>query len=80
MNTADYDTYDLGDVKLLSGQTLFSAKLVYKTYGSLNSNSEYFLMKGIFLFVTLILWKPVSSFVVFSSKEDFSTSVIASNL
>ena len=40
MNTADYDTYDVGDVKLLSGQTLFSAKLVYKTYGSLNSNKS----------------------------------------
>ncbi len=40
MNTADYYTYDIGDVKLLSGQTLFSAKLVYKTYGSLNSNKS----------------------------------------
>ena len=36
MNVENYDTFDLGDVKLQSGETLLSAKLVYKTYGSLN--------------------------------------------
>ena len=40
MNNSDYKTYDLGDVKLLSGQTLLSAKLAYKTYGSLNTNQS----------------------------------------
>ena len=34
---ADYDTLELGDVRLLSGDTLHDAKLVYKTYGKLNA-------------------------------------------
>ncbi|PPR50450.1 MAG: Homoserine O-acetyltransferase [Alphaproteobacteria bacterium MarineAlpha5_Bin5] len=38
MNSIDFHTYELGDVKLLSGETLLSAKLAYKTYGSLNDN------------------------------------------
>ena len=38
MNNSDYKMYELGDVKLLSGQTLLSTKLAYKTYGSLNAN------------------------------------------
>ena len=36
MNISDFNTYELGDIKLLSGETLISAKLAYKTYGSLN--------------------------------------------
>jgi len=36
----DCETFDLGDIKLLSGETLKSAKLTYKTYGVLNKNSS----------------------------------------
>ena len=36
----DYETFDLGDIKLLSGKNLKSAKLTYKTYGTLNKNSD----------------------------------------
>jgi homoserine O-acetyltransferase len=36
----DYETFDLGDVKLLSGEILKSAKLTYKTYGTLNRTSD----------------------------------------
>ena len=36
----DYETFDLGDVKLLSGEILKSAKLTYKTYGTLNKTSD----------------------------------------
>ena len=36
----DYETLDLGDIKLLSGEILRSAKLAYKTYGTLNKNSD----------------------------------------
>jgi len=36
----DYETFDLGDVKLLSGEILKSAKLTYKTYGILNKDSD----------------------------------------
>jgi len=36
----DYETLDLGDIKLLSGEILKSAKLAYKTYGTLNKNSD----------------------------------------
>jgi len=36
----DYETFDLGDVKLLSGKNLKSAKITYKTYGTLNKNSD----------------------------------------
>ena len=36
----DYETFDLGDVKLLSGKNLKSAKLTYKTYGTLNKNAD----------------------------------------
>ena len=36
----DYDNFDLGDVKLLSGKILQSAKIAYKTYGTLNKNSD----------------------------------------
>jgi len=36
----DYETFDLGDVKLLSGKILKSAKLTYKTYGTLNKASD----------------------------------------
>ena len=32
MNTVDFNIYELGDVELLSGETLLSAKLAYKTY------------------------------------------------
>jgi len=40
MKKFDYDIYDLGDVELLSGKILKSAKLAYKTYGALNSNKD----------------------------------------
>ena len=33
----DYEVFKLGDVKLLSGVILRSAKLAYKTYGTLNA-------------------------------------------
>lgn len=36
----DYHTYDLGDVVLQSGMTLKSAKLAYKTYGTLNGAKD----------------------------------------
>ena len=36
----DYEAFDLGDIKLLSGKILKSAKIVYKTYGDLNKNSD----------------------------------------
>ena len=36
----DCETLDLGDIKLLSGKILKSAKITYKTYGSLNVNSD----------------------------------------
>ena len=36
----DCETFDLGDTKLLSGKILKSAKLTYKTYGTLNKNSD----------------------------------------
>jgi len=36
----DYENYNLGDVNLLSGEILPSAKLAYKTYGKLNSNKD----------------------------------------
>ena len=32
--------YELGDIELLSGETLLSAKLAYKTYGALNSDKN----------------------------------------
>ena len=38
MNVENCNTFDLGDVKLQSGEILLSAKLAYKTYGSLNSD------------------------------------------
>jgi len=36
----DYETFDLGDVKLLSVKNLKSAKITYKTYGTLNKNFD----------------------------------------
>mgnify|MGYP000220172621 FL=1 len=35
-----YQEFNLGNVKLLSGKTLKSAKLVYKTYGKLNKDQS----------------------------------------
>ncbi len=40
MNNSEFSKYELGDVELLSGETLLSAKLVYKTYGALNSDKN----------------------------------------
>ena len=40
MNNIDFHTYELGDLKLLSGEILLSAKLAYKTYGSLNADKN----------------------------------------
>jgi len=36
----DCETFDLGDIKLLSGKILKSAKLTYKTYGTLNKTLD----------------------------------------
>ena len=36
----DYEYFNLGDVKLLSGKLLKSAKLAYKTYGTLNNTYD----------------------------------------
>jgi len=36
----DYEQFNLGDVKLLSGVILPSAKMAYKTYGRLNSSGD----------------------------------------
>ena len=36
----DYEYFNLGDVKLLSGTLLKSAKLAYKTYGTLNNTYD----------------------------------------
>ncbi len=36
----DYEEFDLGNIKLLSGKILRSAKLAYKTYGKLNKSSS----------------------------------------
>ena len=36
----DYEYFNLGDVKLLSGTLLKSAKLAYKTYGTLNNSCD----------------------------------------
>ena len=40
MNINDYEIYKLGNVELLSGEILLSAKLAYKTYGSLNADKS----------------------------------------
>lgn len=36
----DYDEFELGDLRLQSGEILPDAKLAYKTYGKLNSNGD----------------------------------------
>ena len=36
----DYEIFELGDITLLSGVVLRSAKLAYKTYGALNTNRD----------------------------------------
>ena len=40
MNNDDFNIFELGNVKLLSGEILYSAKLAYKTYGLLNTNKD----------------------------------------
>ncbi|SVE10979.1 uncharacterized protein METZ01_LOCUS463833, partial [marine metagenome] len=40
MNNDDFNIFELGNVKLLSGEILYSTKLAYKTYGSLNTNKD----------------------------------------
>ena len=37
---ADYDIFDLGDVRLSTGETLRNAKLAYKAFGALNSDKS----------------------------------------
>jgi len=37
---AEYDVFELGDVRLSTGQTLRAAKLAYKTYGTLNADKS----------------------------------------
>ena len=36
----DYDVFELGNVQLISGETLIDAKLAYKTYGALNAAKD----------------------------------------
>ena len=36
----EYDVFELGDVRLSTGQTLRAAKLAYKTYGTLNGDKS----------------------------------------
>ncbi|MGI9356446.1 MAG: hypothetical protein ACR2PF_14960, partial [Rhizobiaceae bacterium] len=36
----DYETFELGDVPLQSGETLRDAKLAYKTYGELSPRGD----------------------------------------
>ena len=36
----DYEQFNLGDVTLLSGVMLPSAKIAYKTYGRLNASGD----------------------------------------
>ena len=36
----NYKIYDLGNLKLLSGEVIKSARLAYKTYGTLNANGD----------------------------------------
>ena len=36
----DYEIFDLGNIKLLSGDVIESARLAYKTYGTLNANCD----------------------------------------
>ena len=40
MKKEDYKVFNLGDITLLSGNILRSAKLAYKTYGTLNSKKD----------------------------------------
>ena len=36
----DFNKFELGNIKLLSGKILKSARLVYKTYGTLNKKKS----------------------------------------
>ena len=36
----DYETFELGDLELLSGMRLPDARLTYRTYGTLNRNAD----------------------------------------
>ena len=36
----NFEKFKLGNIKLLSGKTLKSAQLVYKTYGNLNKKKS----------------------------------------
>ena len=40
MTKKDYNVFELGNITLLSGNTLLNAKLAYKTYGSLNKKKD----------------------------------------
>jgi len=40
MNNNDFNIFELGNINLLSGEILYSAKLAYKTYGSLNTKKD----------------------------------------
>ena len=40
MNNDNFNIFELGNVKLLSGEILYSAKLAYKTYGLLNTKKD----------------------------------------
>ena len=54
MNNIDYEIYNLGNVELLSGEILLSAKLAYKTYGSLNSDKSNVIILPTFILVLII--------------------------
>ena len=46
------NNYELGDIELLSGETLLSAKLAYKTYAALNSDKNNVILLHTFYTVT----------------------------
>src|ERR1700733_15204453 len=37
---SDYEVFDLNDIELQSGHTLYDAKIAYKTYGTLNAAKD----------------------------------------
>jgi homoserine O-acetyltransferase len=37
---SDYEVFDLNDIELQSGHTLYNAKLAYKTHGTLNATKD----------------------------------------
>ena len=52
-----YQEFNLGDVKLLSGKILNSAKLIYKTYGKLNKEHSNVILLPTFLLELIFVMK-----------------------